>query len=77
MKPKNAVNVMLCAMLLSALTACQSSAPRPVPAPMRDEVTALLNHPEFPAAARAAPQFTQNAMETIIRLETEIAAAAK
>jgi len=32
----------------------------------------LMSHPEFPAAAQTAPEFTREALKTINRLEYEI-----
>jgi len=73
MKPKQNVSAMLWLMLLLPLAGCQSSQPRPLPAPMQDNVTPLLNHPQFKAAARAAPEFTEAALETVIRLSADAA----
>ena len=34
----------------------------------------LMNHPQFPAAAKAAPDFTADALKTINALEEELEA---
>lgn len=61
------------ALLLLLAAGCQATAPKPLPAPIRDNVTPLLHHPQFGAAARAAPDFTRSALETVIRLSAEAA----
>ena len=67
MKPRNVASVMLWLGLLLTLGACQSP-PTRIPRPMADNVTPLLQHPQFQAAAQAAPEFTRAALDTIIRL---------
>lgn len=67
MKPRNAGNGMLWLGLLLTLASCQSP-PTHIPRLMPDNVTPLLNHPQFRAAATAAPEFTREALETVIRL---------
>ncbi len=37
-----------------------------------DNAQRLINHPEFSAAAKAAPNWTREALDTISRLEFEI-----
>ena len=39
----------------------------------RDETARLIAHPEFTAAAKAAPNFTKDALRTITQLEYELA----
>jgi len=72
MNKKNAGSVMLLLGLLLTLGACQSP-PTQIPRPMQDNVTSLLNHPQFRAAAQAAPEFTSTALETVIRLSKDAA----
>lgn len=55
------------------LAGCQSRSPLPTRA--GDNTSALLAHPQFGAAAQAAPDFTKQALRTITRLETELANA--
>jgi hypothetical protein len=43
-----------------------------VSAPLRNDVPRLLTHPQFNAAAKAAPDFTTEAMNTIARLDHEL-----
>jgi hypothetical protein len=60
-------------LLIAACSGC-ATGPRPPAAPARDATASLLRHPEFGAAARAAPKFTAEALDTITRYEREIAA---
>jgi len=43
-------------------------------APMQEleNVRRLADHPEFPAAAEAAPEFTREALRTVAELEYEL-----
>jgi hypothetical protein len=59
--------------LVSASPSCATRAPLPVTA--EDNVTRLLQHPQFPMAAQVAPDFTREALKTIARLEKEKANA--
>ncbi len=63
---------MLCALLCS----CATSRP-PLPVKAEDNTARLLAHPEFTAAARAAPVWTTEALHLITRLETEKANAGR
>lgn len=72
MKPKNVANVMLWLALSLTLAGCQAQ-PTRIPRPMQDNVTELLHHPQFPAAAQAAPEFTKAALDAVIRLSKEAA----
>ena len=62
-------------LLLTLLAGCQT--PSRVVAPAGDNSRALLEHPEFHAAAQAAPSFTKQALRTITRLETDLANAGR
>lgn len=70
--PRSTLPLLLLALLLSS---CATPAPLPVTA--EDNVTRLLQHPQFPLAARVAPDFTSDALKTIARLEKEKANAGK
>lgn len=72
MKPKNVASAMPWLALSLMLGACQSR-PTQLPRPMADHVTPLLQHPQFQAAARAAPDFTREALDAVIRLSKETA----
>lgn len=55
---------------------CQSSArPAPLPVAIEDNTARLIKHPQFPLAARAAPDFTTEALATIRRLQKDLANA--
>jgi hypothetical protein len=54
----------LLTVLLLLLAACQTS--------KTENSRRLLEHPEFPAAARNAPKFTADALKTINALEYEL-----
>ena len=45
--------------------------------PHRDETASLLKHPEFYAAAKAAPNFVKDALRTVTQLEYELEQASK
>lgn len=62
-------------LLTLLLIGCRTVAPLPVAA--KDNTARLLAHPEFRAAAQAAPNFTKDAFRTITRLETELANAGR
>lgn len=65
-------------LLLVLATGCQLSARRaPLPVSAEDNVTRLLKHPQFQAAAQVAPDFTTDALKTIARLEKEKANAGR
>lgn len=65
-------------MKLSALLAAASLAagcattPADLP-PRRDATEALIRHPQFTDAAKAAPQFVTEALQVITRYEAELA----
>lgn len=65
-------------MKLSALLAAVSlaggcaTAPAKVPA-RRDATEALIRHPQFTDAAKAAPQFVTEALQVVTRYEAELA----
>lgn len=42
------------------------------PMQKRENVRRLADHPEFPAAAQAAPEFTREALKTVAELELEL-----
>lgn len=42
--------------------------------PRRDATESLVRHPQFPAAAKAAPAFVTEALEIITTYEAELAA---
>jgi len=44
-----------------------------LPISARDSTLPLLSHPQFPQAAKAAPDFVQAALDTITRLDREAA----
>jgi hypothetical protein len=48
-----------------------------IPLKAEDNTKQLLSHPEFRAAAIAAPNFTKEALLIIVRLETEKANAGR
>lgn len=61
--------------LMLPLAACHSfvsHAPLPITA-QRTETDKLKLHPQFKAAAQAAPDFVKEAFHTINRLETDVA----
>lgn len=76
MKPRNVASVIMWLALLLMLEACQCP-PAQIPLPMQDNVTPLIQHPQFKAAAIAVPEFTQEALNTIIRLSKDNANATK
>lgn len=57
-----------------ALAGCSTApiAATTIPDSIRDDVGRLLAHPEAKAAFKAAPNFTQDALETIARLDHEL-----
>ena len=61
--------------LLGALTlgGCASGARSPLPVKSDDNTARLLTHPQFGRAAAAAPDFVNAALQTVTRLETELA----
>jgi hypothetical protein len=67
MKPRKNASVMLWLGLSLTLAGCQSPSPQ-IPRAMQDNVTPLLNHPQFREAAQAAPEFTEAALSKIIEL---------
>lgn len=68
---------MLLLWLLPVLPACHSVPRAPLPVKAQDRTAPLLAHPQFPAAARVAPEFVTTALHTITRLETELANAGR
>lgn len=70
MKPRKNASGMLWLALSLSLAGCQSPS-QPIPRAMRDNVTPLLNHPQFRAAAQAAPEFTAAALDVVVRLSRE------
>ncbi len=60
--------------LLGALTlgGCATGA-RSLPVKSDDNTAKLLEHPQFGRAAAAAPDFVNAALQTVTRLETELA----
>lgn len=72
-KPKTLAMMVL---LTLPLAGCLHFAgPARLPSSSEDNTAALLKDPEFPLAARAAPNFTKRALQTITRLEEEKANA--
>lgn len=62
--------------LLVLAPGCQSSARvAPMPVAVRDETAELLQHPQFKAAAIAAPEFTAAALAKIRQLAKDKAQA--
>ena len=61
----------LCLLLLPLLPGCASFAPRALPVSAEDNTARLAAHPQFPAAASAAPAFVAETFETITRLERQ------
>lgn len=61
----------LCLLLLPLLTACTSFAPRALPVSAEDNTARLAAHPQFSAAASAAPAFVAETFATITRLERQ------
>jgi len=59
-------NLVLLTILLTCTAGCL--------APMQklENVRRLADHPEFPAAAEAAPEFTREALKTVAELEYEL-----
>lgn len=60
------------ALLLSS-TACSSLPLRPLPVTAEDNTARLASHPQFIAAASAAPAFVTETFSTITRLERQAA----
>lgn len=66
-------------MKLSAILAAASLAGGCVSRPpaeqiaYRDATEALIRHPQFPDAAKAAPQFVTEALQVVTRYEAELA----
>ncbi len=58
------------ALLLSS-TACSSLPLRPLPVTAEDNTARLARHPQFQAAAQAAPAFVLDTFEVITRLERD------
>jgi hypothetical protein len=58
------------ALLLSS-TACSSLPLRPLPVTAEDNTARLARHPQFQAAASAAPAFVLDTFEVITRLERQ------
>lgn len=71
MKKKPVVSVMLCVMLLLLPSGCPTPPQPRQPMAMQDNVQRLLQHPQFKAAAQAAPEFTKEALDTIINLSLD------
>ena len=63
----------LCLLLLPFLTACATFAPRALPVSAEDNTARLSAHPQFIAAAQAAPAFVTETFSTITRLERQAA----
>lgn len=60
--------------VMAALPSCASSRfDRSRFEPKQDSTLSLIYHPQFQAAAKAAPQWVSDAMSTITRLEKELA----
>lgn len=75
MKTRRTTAILLLSLQLLAL-GCQTSARRaPLPVKAEDNTAKLMQHPQFPAAARAAPEFLNEVFQTITRLEREKANA--
>ena len=74
MQPKptrtTATPTLLLALAL-ALSGCATGARTALPTRAEDNTAPLLAHPQFKAAAVAAPEFVSAALQTITRLETE------
>ncbi len=69
---KKTLATTLLLMLLLLVTGCSTFArPAPLPVTAEDNTKAILEHPQFPAMARAAPELTKQVLRTITRLETE------
>jgi len=68
--PMKPLRTLVTTLLWMLLAGCQSHSPLPIRA--GDNTAALLAHPQFNAAAQAAPDFTKQALRTITRLETEL-----
>jgi hypothetical protein len=58
-------------LLLPFLTACATFAPRALPVTAEDNTARLARHPQFQAAAAAAPVFVLETFDTITRLERQ------
>lgn len=59
--------------LLLLLPGCTSFAPRALPVTAEDNTARLARHPQFQAAAQAAPAFVLETFDTITRLERQAA----
>jgi hypothetical protein len=75
--PKMPATLPLLLMLGLPLIGCHSAPRAPLPVRAQDRTAPLLAHPQFPAAARSAPDFVSAALQTITRLETELANAGR
>ncbi len=64
-------------LLLMLLVGCATQPKQLIPSTAQDNTKILLSHPEFSAAAQAAPNFVKESFRTITRLETELANAGK
>lgn len=65
-------------LLTLLLASCQSSARNvPLPVTAEDNTAELVKHPQFKAAAQAAPDFVKATFHTIHRLEKDKANAGR
>lgn len=63
---------MLCAILAASLaTGCATTSGETIT--RRDATAALIRHPQFNAAANAAPQFVNEVLQVVTRYEAELA----
>jgi uncharacterized lipoprotein YajG len=72
MKKTHAIRTLLLALAASLLAGCATSA-RSLPVKSDDRTAPLLQHPQFGRAAAVAPDFVNAALQTVTRLETELA----
>ena len=73
MKPNAKTLVMTLSLTALLLSGCRSAAHAPIPVSAEDSTPALMQHPEFPAAARVAPNFVKATFHRIHQLEEQIA----
>ena len=72
--PRSSLPPLLAALALTlSSTACSSLPHRPLPVTAEDNTARLSAHPQFIAAAQAAPAFVAETFSTITRLERQAA----